>query len=113
MGCSDYARFVEDCIAFDETDEYGLTDDELYGLYLSWCQLEHQSPSTGRAFWSAMDAHGLTVRRRVNRSNIHPGLRMTGPAALDYILASRPSLLQSAHPFSAGSGPSLEMPLSA
>lgn len=113
MGCSDYARFVEDCIALDEADDYGLTDDEMYGLYLSWCHLQQQSPSSSRTFWTAMGAYGLTARRRVNRSNIHPGLRMTGPAALDYILANRPSLLQSVNPFSAASGHSLEMPLSA
>ena len=51
-----YARFIEDSIAFDEADEYGLTDDEMYGLYLSWCQIQQQSPSAGRTFWSAMDA---------------------------------------------------------
>lgn len=36
---------------------------------------------------------GLHERRRINRRYIRPGLRMTGPAAMDYSLASRPSLI--------------------
>lgn len=36
---------------------------------------------------------GLQTRRRINRRYIRPGLRITGQAALDYILANGPSLL--------------------
>ena len=39
-----------------------------------------------------MSGLGLSERRRVNRRYVRPGLRMTGPAAVDYILSSRPGL---------------------
>lgn len=88
----DYGRFIEHCIVADGGDDHGLTDDEMYGLFLSWCHLQLQSPTSGTSFRAAMSAHGLQDRRRSNRRYIRPGLRMTGPAAVDYILANRPSL---------------------
>ena len=89
-----YRDFVRDCIAHDTTEDQGLTDDEIYGLYLSWCILHRQVPSSCKAFWTAMFSLGFQERRRSGRHFIRPGLRMTGPAAVDYILANRPSLLR-------------------
>jgi hypothetical protein len=40
----------------------------------------------------SLSALRLHAWRRLNRRYIRPGLRMTGPAAIDYILANRPVL---------------------
>ncbi|MET3812597.1 hypothetical protein [Arthrobacter sp. UYEF3] len=93
METLDYAHFVQDCIAADTTEDQRLTDDEMYGLYLSWCFLHHLRPATCKSFWAAMSSLGFHQRRKSKRRYIRPGLRMTGPAAVDYILANRPSLL--------------------
>ncbi|MDP9998389.1 hypothetical protein J2W15_001888 [Pseudarthrobacter sulfonivorans] len=93
METSDYARFIQDCIATDPVEDHGPTEDEMYGVYLSWCILHGQLPAPCKSFWMAMAILGLRTRRRINRRYIRPGLRITGPAALDYILANRPSLL--------------------
>ncbi|MEO5779909.1 MULTISPECIES: hypothetical protein [Arthrobacter] len=92
MTMSDYSRFISDCIAADAGEDHGLTDDELYGVYISWCALRRQIPEPCKAFWAAMAKLGFDERRRINRRYVRPGLRMTGPAAVDYILASRASL---------------------
>jgi len=91
METSDYTRFIRDCIA-DTTADHGLTEDQLYGVYLSWCGLQRQPPTPCESFWTAI-AQGLQARGTNSHGNIWPGLRMTGPAALDYILSSRPSLV--------------------
>jgi hypothetical protein len=65
----------------------------MYGVYISWCALRLQSPEPCRAFRAGVSDLGLPERRRINRRYIRPGLRMTGPAAVDYILARRPSLV--------------------
>jgi len=93
MGTPDYARFVQDCIAADGADDHGLTEDQMYGLYLSWCMLQGQQPAPCESFQAAMSNLGLRARRHTNHRYIRPGLRMTGPAAIDYILATRSSLL--------------------
>lgn len=93
MTLSIYRRFISDCIAVDAGEDHGLTDDELYGVYISWCALHGQEIETCKAFWTAMAELGLHRRRRINRRYVRPGLRMTGPAAVDYILASRASLV--------------------
>lgn len=93
METRDYTDFVRGCLAKDIREDQGLTDDEIYGLYLSWCILQRQDPSSCKAFRAAMSGLGFQERRRIGRRYIRPGLRMTGPAALDYILANRPNLL--------------------
>ncbi|MET4097259.1 hypothetical protein [Arthrobacter sp. UYCu712] len=93
MTTSDYAHFLADCIATNADINVGLAEDEIYGLYISWCLLRHEEPQSTKAFWSAMRGHGLSERRRVARRFIRPGLRMRGPAAVDYILARRPALV--------------------
>ena len=70
-----------------------MTDDELYGVYTSWCLIRRELPASPPAFWSAMREEGMPDRCRIARRVIRPGLRMRGPAAADYILASQPSLL--------------------
>ncbi|CAM3130914.1 hypothetical protein PSET11_00247 [Arthrobacter ulcerisalmonis] len=76
--------FLGESVSADPGAEQGLTRDELYGLYTSWCLLNQQSPSTAHALWAALREH------RINPD--HNALSMTGPAATDYILSSAPSL---------------------
>ena len=91
MTASDYNRFVKTCIAADEDPQEGLAEDEMYGVYISWCLLQNERPRPARAFWAAMSGLGLSERRRVAHRFVRPGLRATGPAAVDYILARRPA----------------------
>ncbi|GGI03092.1 hypothetical protein ACFFGR_14500 [Arthrobacter liuii] len=58
--------------------------EEPYGLYTSWCVINQHPTGTESNFWAAM------------KYRITPGcngLRMKGPAAADYILASYPGLV--------------------
>lgn len=94
METRDYALFVQDCIAADTLGDHRITEDELYGLYLSWCLLNQQQPAPCTSFWAAMSNLGVVHERHGNPGRyLRPGLRMTGPAAVDYILASQPSLV--------------------
>ncbi len=56
--------------------------ESFYGLYISWCLLHKINPIPDTEFRVAMR------RRRIDVH--HSGLAMTGPAAADYILATRP-----------------------
>jgi hypothetical protein len=93
MTTTDYARFLTACICADQDLDEGLADDELYGVYISWCILQRERPEPSTAFWTAMRELGIREHRRASRGFIRPGLRMTGPAAVDYILARRPVLV--------------------
>jgi hypothetical protein len=90
MTTTDYARFLTACICVDSNLDEGLAGDELYGVYISWCLLQGERPEASEAFWAAMRELGIGDHRRASRRFIRPGLRMTGPAAVDYILARRP-----------------------
>ncbi|WP_164200334.1 hypothetical protein [[Micrococcus luteus] ATCC 49442] len=84
MAPSQYDVFLTEATINDHTDST-LGRDCLYGLYTSWCLLHHLEPGTEVTFWAAM-----------KKKHIHPGhngLRMKGPAAADYILASYPGLV--------------------
>lgn len=75
-------EFVNDCIARNQ-DADGLTQEELYGLYLSWCSLRRTTPAPARSFRAGL--------RAANIQPDHPGglctgLAMIGPAACDYIV---------------------------
>lgn len=93
MTTTDYTRFLTACVCADPDLEDGLADDELYGLYISWCILQCERPEPSESFWRAMRELGIRDRRRASRGFVRPGLRMTGPAAVDYILARRPVLV--------------------
>lgn len=75
-------NFLNDCVARDPEGE-GLSLDELYGLYLSWCALEGSTPVRSRAFKAGLRAAGIHFGRPRGRC---PGLMMTGPAACDYLV---------------------------
>ncbi|MFM9432004.1 hypothetical protein [Arthrobacter sp. MP_2.3] len=74
--------FLNECLAADP-DGDGLSVEELYGLYLSWCGLEGVAPVGGRAFRAGLCAANVHIENRGRRC---PGLRMTGPAACDYLV---------------------------
>ncbi|SDK78484.1 hypothetical protein SAMN04487916_10363 [Arthrobacter sp. ov407] len=75
-------EFVNDCIARNQ-DADGLTQEELYGLYLSWCSLRGSTPAPARTFRAGLRAVNI---RPNQRGGLCTGLAMTGPAACDYIL---------------------------
>lgn len=89
MTATRLGSFLHDCIITDETTDDGLTPDELYGLYVSWCSLANVAPDSDRNFRSALAAHGIHPAGPGHHS-IYPDLSMTGPAATDYILNSAP-----------------------
>jgi hypothetical protein len=94
MTTTDYAQFLTACVRADTDPNEGLADDELYGVYISWCLLQRELPEPSKAFWMAMQDLGIGGHRMGTRGGfIRPGLRMTGPAAVDYILARRPVLV--------------------
>lgn len=74
--------FLNECVARDP-DGDGLSMDELYGLYLSWCGLEGSPPVRGRAFRAGLRAANIRPDHRGTRC---PGLMMVGPAAFDYLV---------------------------
>jgi hypothetical protein len=74
--------FLTECVAPDP-DGDGLSRDELYGLYLSWCGLEGLAPLGGRAFGAGLRAANVRTEYRGSRC---PGVRMVGLAACDYLV---------------------------
>ena len=93
MSVPDHTRFMSECILHDPDQQSGLRDDDVYGLYLSWCFLNQEQPGPDHALRAAMKERGHIRRNRGSSSYIWPGLAMTGPAAVDYILSSQPSLV--------------------
>jgi hypothetical protein len=75
-------EFVNDCIARNQ-DADGLTQEELYGLYLSWCSLRGCTPAPARTFRAGLRAANIQPQ---HRGGLCTGLMMTGPAARDYIV---------------------------
>ncbi|WP_190989121.1 hypothetical protein [Pseudarthrobacter sulfonivorans] len=61
--------------------------------YISWCLLNSEKPGSSAAFWAATKRRGYGAHHRRTGRYIWPGLAMTGPAAVDYILSNRPSLV--------------------
>jgi hypothetical protein len=84
MTVSQFRRFLAEATTRDPDNTCALGEDQLYGLYISWCLLENRTPATEAEFRAAMREHHIHLPAR--------GLRGTGPAAKDYILASYPDL---------------------
>ena len=85
MANSQFDQFLEEATTSGDRYDSALGRDCLYGLYTSWCFLHQAVPSPEGAFWAAMR------RKRIRPG--HNGLRMKGPAAADYILASYPGVV--------------------
>jgi hypothetical protein len=81
---SHFDDFLREATSSEPGSDTGLTADELYGLYLSWCALNGCPPESVEALWEA-----LTLKGAIPGKNT---LTMTGPAAADYILSSAPDL---------------------
>jgi hypothetical protein len=82
-----YSRFLSECMTHDPDRPTGLLGEEMYGVYISWCLLHGEAPASGTAFWAAMKRQGCGGRQRHAGRYVFPGLAMTGPAAVDYILS--------------------------
>lgn len=78
MAQSQFDQFLTEATCPDHESGSTLDADTLYGLYTSWCQLSQQEPQDEQLFFAAMN------------QRVRPGacLRMTGPAAADYIMCS-------------------------
>lgn len=74
--------FLAECVARDSGGN-GLSLDELYGLYLSWCGLAGSNPARYRSFRAGLRAAGI---RPIHRDGRCPGLMKAGPAACDYLV---------------------------
>ena len=83
MAHSQFDQFLQEATFHDPEYDRALDDDSFYGLYTSWCYVSSTAPQAEDVFWAAM------------RQRTDPGqcLRMKGPAAADYILASYPGLV--------------------
>jgi len=84
MANSQFDHFLSEATYSDPASGCSLDRDRLYGLYVSWCSVNGQPLGTESNFWA-------TMKRRI--SPARNGLRMRGPAAADYILASYPGLV--------------------
>jgi len=84
MANSQFDHFLHEATYSDQASDSTLDRDRLYGLYTSWCVINQQPPGGETSFWAAMKARLAPGRN---------GLRMKGPAAADYILASYPRLV--------------------
>jgi hypothetical protein len=96
-------EFLNECITRDP-DSDGLSLDELYGLYISWCGLRGSTPVPDRTFRAGLRAADIGPGRR---AGLCPGLAMTGAAACDYIVHREFPLALPG--FSAGVGPAARM----
>lgn len=83
MTVSHFDRFLIEATTPDLDPTHRLSEDQLYGLYVSWCRLNHRLPASDADFRAATRQHHGHVSRR----------RMTGPAAADYILATYPVMI--------------------
>lgn len=93
MSVPNYTRFLSECITSHPDKQSGLRESDLYGVYLSWCLINAEKPCSEAALWTAMSQQGHHYSRRGGGQRVWPGLSMTGPVAVDYIMSSQPSLL--------------------
>ncbi len=80
-----FDRFLQEATALDPPADSAIGRNRLYGLYTSWCFLSAAAPLAEGEFWAAMKQKGIRPG--------HARLRMTGPAAADYILSTYPEMV--------------------
>ncbi|MBT2595912.1 hypothetical protein [Arthrobacter sp. ISL-72] len=85
MTSTHFDRFLAEAVTRDRETDGGLSGDELYGLYTSWCLINSLTPEPPQRFWDVLGEKGIAPGNN--------GLAMTGPAATDYIVASAPDLV--------------------
>lgn len=84
MATSHFQQFLDEATLFDPSSDSMLGPDCLYGLYISWASLHGLAPKSDQVFRAGMQRCGV---------DLHDSrLRMTGPAAADYILTSYPAV---------------------
>lgn len=84
MASSHFQQFLDEATTSEPSNDFPLGPDCLYGLYVSWAALHGLPPKPDQAFRAGMLRCGVDVR--------NSSLRMTGPAATDYILSSYPAV---------------------
>ncbi|WP_120521566.1 hypothetical protein [Arthrobacter celericrescens] len=84
MAAPHFGRFLAEATIPDLDPARWLAEEQLFGLYLSWCSLERCVPLSEAGFRAGMKRHGVRPSAT--------GLRRTGPAAMDYILHTYPAL---------------------
>lgn len=83
MAQTHFDQFLNEATYKDRESCSTLEGDAFYGLYTSWCYISHAPPEPEHLFWEAMGQR-IGPRHR---------MRMKGPAAADYILASYPAVV--------------------
>lgn len=81
-----FDTFITEAIKEEGPTEAGLSPDELYGLYTSWCLLNNEPLQPTDALWRSLEVRGISPT--ANRLGMKKG-----PAAADYIVASAPNLV--------------------
>ena len=84
MSMTHFEDFLAEAISSDPGSEHGLSEENIFGLYTSWCALSGCPAESEEALWDAMALRGIDLGKN--------NLAMTGPAAADYILSSAPDL---------------------
>ncbi|MCQ6273356.1 hypothetical protein M8J71_23215 [Pseudarthrobacter sp. R1] len=85
MSATHFDDFIRDAINSDPGSDKGLSSEELFGLYTSWCLLTECPSESADSLWRALIGRGIIPGKNA--------LAMTGPAAADYILSSAPGLV--------------------
>ncbi|MFF1252776.1 hypothetical protein ACFVYC_09845 [Pseudarthrobacter sp. NPDC058329] len=83
MADSHFEDFLNEATTPEYDTDCPLDPDCLYGLYVSWCLIHDIEPRPDATFRAGMYRCGFDVH--------DSRLRMRGPAAADYILASYPA----------------------
>jgi hypothetical protein len=83
MAQSQFDQFLTEATYQDPETGSTLSRDAFYGLYTSWCSVSQEVQQAEHVFWDAMTKLVGPVHQ----------LRMTGPAAADYILTSYPAVV--------------------
>ena len=84
MASSQFQQFLDEATTSEPSSDRPLGPDCFYGLYVSWAALHGLTPKPDQAFRAGLLRCGVDVR--------NSRLRMTGPAATDYILSSYPAV---------------------
>jgi hypothetical protein len=83
VAASHFEQFLDEATVPESDTDCPLGPDCLCGLRVSWCLLHGMEPRPDIVFRAAMHRCGIDIDDSC--------LRMIGPAAADYILASSPS----------------------
>lgn len=79
-----FEAFLREALSTAPGSDTGLSRDELFGLYTSWCLMSGRKPLPAKALWQGLGRQGITPGNNT--------LAMKGPAATDYIIRSAPTL---------------------